>query len=304
VTSRLEETAAEPEHADEPRFARFGTGWIAATVTAWLVTTAVALTLVVYALGPMVQAADQRSALAEIRGELDRAVGASQSLLGAPPPTRPVEFGAPVAVLEISKLELRQVVVEGASSEETAVGPGHVPGTSGPGQPGNAAIVGRYAGFGAPFASLGQLAAGDDLVVATTQGRSVYRVSEVATRPLDETADYGKTDQDRLTLVTSVSWWPLAATEATVVTAQLVGRPFRPTPQNGRADVQDGRTGDSGAWPGLVLAFGGFLLAASGATLLYRRWRPVSTYVITAPALLALAALAALALWKLFPAWA
>ena len=289
---------------EESRFLEFSPAWIGATVFAWLVTTVVALALVVYALGPMLQAGDQREALGRIRGEMDRALGASQSLLGAPPPAAPVEFGAPVAVLEVPKLKLRQVVLEGVSSAETASGPGHVPGTSGPGQPGNSAFVGRYSGYGGPFASLARLAPGDEVVVATPQGVSVYRVTEVATRALDEAADYGKTPDDRLTLVTSTSWWPLAAAEATVVTAKLEGRPFRPTPQNGRADAQDGRTGDPGAWTGLVLAFGAFVVAAAGATLLYRRWRPVSTYVITAPILLAVAALAALALWRLFPAWA
>lgn len=297
-------TLTEDPQAEESQFLRFSPGWIAATVFAWLVTTVVALALVVYALGPMVQAGDQRDALDRIRADLDRALGASQSLLGVPPPTTPAEFGAPVAVLEVPKLKLRQVVLEGVSSSETAAGPGHVPGTSGPGQPGNAAIVGRYSGYGGPFASLHRLTAGDEVVVATSQGVSVYRVDDVATRALDEGADYGKAPDDRLTLVTSTSWWPLAATQATVVTAKLEGRPFRPTPQNGRADVQDGRTGDPDAWAALALAFGAFVAAAAGATLLYRRWRPVSTYVITAPILLTLAALAALALWRLFPAWA
>ncbi|RSM38853.1 class E sortase [Amycolatopsis balhimycina DSM 5908] len=297
-------TLTEERAPDEPSFLEFSPAWVAATVFAWLVTTVVALALVVYALGPMVQAGDQRAALDGIRGEMDRALGASQSLLGAPPPATPAEFGAPVAVLEVPKLKLRQVVLEGVSSAETASGPGHVPGTSGPGQPGNSAVVGRFSGYGHPFASLAGLAAGDEVVVATPQGVSVYRVSDVANRALDEAGDYGKTPEDRLTLVTSTSWWPLSATQATVVTAKLEGRPFRPTPQNGRADAQDGRTGDGSAWAALALSFGGFVVAAAGATLLYRRWRPVSTYVITAPILLTLAALAAPALWRLFPAWA
>lgn len=300
-------TTVEGRHAapePEARFLSFGPGWIGTVLAAWLVTTLVALALVVYALGPMLQSSDQRKALTEIRGEIGLALGASQSLFGAPPPTEPVEFGKPVAVLEIPALKLQQVVVEGASSGETASGPGHVPGTAGPGQPGNAAIVARNAGYGGPFGSLEALEPGDEIVVATTQGKSVYRVTEKATRPLDEGADYGKTQNDRLTLVTSASWWPLASEEATVVTAVLEGRPFRPTPQNGKADAQDGRTGDGDAWAGLVLAFGGFVVAAAGATFLYRRWRPVSTYVITGPVLLTLASLAALALWRLFPAWA
>ncbi|MEU8415035.1 sortase [Amycolatopsis japonica] len=288
----------------ERQFLRFGPGWIGAVVFAWLVTTLVALALVVYALGPMLQSSDQRKALTEIRGEIGVALGASQSLFGAAPPAKPVEFGKPVAVMEIPALKVQQVVIEGASSGETASGPGHVPGTAGLGQPGNAVIAARNAGFGGPFGSLGALEKGDEIVVATTQGKSVYRVTGKVTRPLDEGADYGKTENDRLTLVTSASWWPLAAEEATVVTAVLEGRPFRPSPQNGRADAQDGRTGDGDAWAGLVLAFGGFVVAAAGATFLYRRWRPVSTYVITGPVLLTLAALAALALWRLFPAWA
>ncbi|MEV5716907.1 class E sortase [Amycolatopsis mediterranei] len=287
-----------------PAYVRVTPGWVAATAFAWLVTTAVALSLVVYALGPMLQSSDQRAALADIRGQMDRALGASQSLFGGAPPTKPAEFGSPVAVLEIPRLQAQQVVLEGVSSGETASGPGHVPGTSGLGQPGNAALAGRKSGYGGPFGALGALRPGDQIVVATTQGRSVYQVTSVAERPLDEGQDYGKTDDDRLTLVTSTSWWPLAASEAIVVTSRLVGKPFRPTPQNGRADAQDGRTGDSGAWAPLALAFGGFLLAAAGSTYLYRRWRPVSTYVITAPMLLALAAMSALALWRLFPAWA
>lgn len=138
----------------------------------------------------------------------------------------------------------------------------------------------------------------------TTQGKSVYTVTETATRELNDDTDYGRTDNDRLTLVTSAWWWPTSASNATVVTAVMDGKPFRPTPQNGKADAQDGRTGDSGGWAQLVLSFGAFAVVAAGATLLYRRWRTVSTYIITTPALLALSVLAATAVWRLLPAWA
>jgi sortase A len=283
---------------------RFDPKWTVVTVAGWLVTTALCVGLVAYALGPMLANNDQRAALATIKAGMAEAQGATRTLLGAAPVTKPPEFGAPVAVLEIPKLRAQQVVLEGASPGETTSGPGHIPGTSGPGQPGNSAVAGRYSGYGAPFARLGELVRGDQLVVATTQGRSVYTVTGAATRDLDEDRDYGRSQDDRLTLVTSASWWPGSASRATVVTAVLAGKPFRPTPQNGRADAQDGRTGDSGAWAQLVLSFGGFAAAAAGATLLYRRWRPVSTYVITTPALLALAVLAASAVWRLLPAWA
>ncbi|ATY13170.1 class E sortase [Amycolatopsis sp. AA4] len=284
--------------------ARPGPQWTVVAVVGWLVTAVVCFGIVTYALGPMLANNDQRAALSVLQGRMAQAQGAARTLLGAAPVTKPPEFGAPVAVLEIPKLQVQQVVLEGVEPGETMSGPGHVPGTSGPGQPGNSAVVGRYSGYGAPFARLNELSRGDQLVVATTQGKSVYTVTDTATRDLDEDRDYGRTENDRLTLVTSDSWWPGSASGATVVTAVLDGKPFRPTPQNGRADAQDGRTGDPSGWARLVLALGGFAAVAVGATLLYRRWRSVSTYVLTTPALLALAVLAASAVWRLLPAWA
>ncbi|MFD2416363.1 sortase [Amycolatopsis pigmentata] len=281
----------------------FSPKWTAGVVVGWLVTTVVCFVVVVYALGPMMQNNDQRAGLTDIRSQTAKALEETKTLLGAAPPTKPPEFGSPVAVVEIPRLRLQQVVFEGVSPGETASGPGHVPGTAGLGQPGNAALAGRYSGYGAPFGRVGELTAGDQIVVATTQGKSVYTVTRTDTRALDEDADYGKTPNDRLTLVTSASWWPVSSERATVVTAAMDGKPFRPTPQNGRAGAQDGRSGDSGAWAALVLSLGGFFAAAAGATYLYRRWRPVSTYIITTPALLALAVLAAAALWRLLPAW-
>ncbi|WP_033289378.1 sortase [Amycolatopsis jejuensis] len=278
--------------------------WTAWAVGGWLVTTVVCFGIVAYALGPMLANNDQRAALDVLEDRMAQAQGAARTLLGAAPVTKPPELGSPVAVLEIPKLHAQQVVLEGVAPGETVSGPGHVPGTSGPGQPGNSAVAGRYSGYGAPFARLGELARGDKLVVATTQGKSVYTVTDTATRDLDEDRDYGRTENDRLTLVTSASWWPGAASHATVVTAVLDGKPFRPTPQNGRADAQDGRSGDPAGWARLALALGGFAVVAAGATVLYRRWRSVSTYVLTTPALLALAVLAASAVWRLLPAWA
>jgi sortase A len=294
---------AEEDFSGNP-FAEPGPQWIVGVVLGWLVTTLICFTVTVYAFGPMLANNDQRSALGDIKAQIAKAVGETQSLFGAAPVTKPPEFGSPVAVLEVPKLGLRQVVLEGVSPRETASGPGHVPGTSGLGQAGNAAVVGRYAGYGAPFSNLGKLAVGDEIVVATTQGKSVYQVTDTATRPLNADGDYGRTDNDRLTLVTSASRWPWASERATVVTAVIEGKPFRPSPQNGRAGAQDGRSGDPTGWAQLILTFGGFVAVAVGATYAYRRWRPRSTYIMTAPALLVLAVLSAIAVWQLLPAWA
>lgn len=177
---------------------RLNPQWTVVAVVGWLLTTVVCFGIVAYALGPMLANNDQRTELAVLRDRMAQAQGAARTLLGAAPVTKPPEFGAPVAVLEIPKLQVQQVVLEGVEPGETMSGPGHVPGTSGPGQPGNSAVVGRYSGYGAPFSRLGELAPGDQLVIATTQGKSVYTVTGTANRDLDEDRDYGRTENGRI----------------------------------------------------------------------------------------------------------
>ena len=64
----------------------------------------------------------------------------------------------------------------------------------GPGQPGNSAIVARRSAFGGPFRPLGSLELGDEILVTTTQGQSIYVVTEVRS---DEVADGAGTGRNR-----------------------------------------------------------------------------------------------------------
>ncbi|RZS36966.1 sortase A [Herbihabitans rhizosphaerae] len=293
-------TETEPPQRKLPLPTRF----VALAVAVWLGVTGVCLALIIYGLGPLLQNREQRGQLDEFRDKIDRAVGETQSLYGPAPVTKPVEFGSPIAILEIPRLKVQLVVIEGVDSSDTAGGPGHVPGTAGPGQPGNSAIVGRRLGYGASFRQLDQLAPGDSVVVTTTQGQSLYEVTESTRAPLNEDTDYGKTPGDQLTLVTTSSRAPWASGEAILVRAKMRGLPYVPTPQNGRADAEDGRTGEGvAAVARLLLAALAFVIVGFGAVLLYRRWRPLATYVLTAPALVATCVLAAEAVSAILPAW-
>jgi len=92
-------------------------------------------------------------------------------------PTAP---GAPVAILQIPAIGMRDVVVvEGTSAENMTLGPGHLRSTPLPGQAGLSVLYGRRATFGAPFARIGQLRPGDAITVITQQGTSEYRVAAV-----------------------------------------------------------------------------------------------------------------------------
>lgn len=270
----------------------------------WSVATVLGTALVAYLVGPLTAAHAQRAQLAQLRTDVRQSVGSvKDSLLGAPPVTRSTPLGDPVGLVQVSRLGLQQVVVEGTAPASTRTSPGHVPGTAGLGQPGNAVVSGRHALFGRPFADLAQLRVGDQVVVTTVQGQSLYVVSSVRedVRVRDAVAD--RTDGDQLTLMTASGRLPWPATHGTVVVAELKTRPFTPTPQNGRSSAQDGRTGDPSAVPLLVLCLLGLVGAAFVTTVLYRRWSPLGTYVATTPALVALLVFTALTTSRLLPAW-
>jgi LPXTG-site transpeptidase (sortase) family protein len=96
----------------------------------------------------------------------------------APIPIRPV-LGAPFAYIRIPALgpRWRFAVVEGSSLAQLAEGPGHVPGTQLPGDPGNFAVAGHDITAGSPFRHLASLRAGDRIYVTTVNGTYQYTVS-------------------------------------------------------------------------------------------------------------------------------
>jgi LPXTG-site transpeptidase (sortase) family protein len=110
--------------------------------------------------------------------------------------------GAPVAILDVPRLGLREVVVEGTSSGTLMSGPGHRRDTPLPGQVGTSVITGRRATYGAPFKSINQLRVGDQITATTGQGKHSFKVLDVrhAGDPLPPTLTRG---QGRLVLVTT-----------------------------------------------------------------------------------------------------
>ena len=266
----------------------------------WLVVALVVVALAATTLGGLKEARAQRADLTSLREQLSYAEAASHSVLGGhdavPVPTP----GSPVALLQVPRLGLQRVVREGATPGDTQLGPGHVPGTAGLGQPGNATVVGRRSAYGAAFSRLGELRPGDPLVVTTVQGQSVYRVTAVGhTRRSGELAP---TADDRLTLVTAGSRGPAGWSDRLVVTAALQGKAFAATAQGVRAAVTDGH-GDRSAAPTVVIWSTLLVLVAAVTVLLYRRWLVRSTYLVTTPALVALVVLLTDAVTRLLPAW-
>jgi sortase A len=296
-------TDRDGDPPDSPR-GSISVGHLAASVAIWLVVTMVCTALVLYLLEPMFQQRNQTDLLTAYRTTVLHSAHEADSLAGVRLPTKPPHLGDPVAVLEIARLHLRQVVVEGVSASQTQKGPGHVPGTAGPGQLGNSAMVGRRAIYGGPFGSLTSLHEGDRILVTTTQGQSVYEVARVDSRAASDIDSlYRKTADDRLTLVTSASASPLNQSSATVVQAKMIGRPFQPTPQNHRSPSQTGVAGEASAWWYVALAVAAFIATAIAAIVLYRRTTLRVAYLITTPVLIAVVVVLAEASSHLLPAW-
>jgi sortase A len=97
--------------------------------------------------------------------------GAALPVPQAPP------LGHALGVIEIPKINLRKVVVQGANPEELALGPGHIPSTVMPGQPGTFAVSGHRTTHGRPFYDLNELAKGDTITIVTRYAIYTYKVT-------------------------------------------------------------------------------------------------------------------------------
>ena len=91
----------------------------------------------------------------------------------------PPAQGAPVGRILIPAIGVDWVIVEGVTLDDLARGPGHMPGTPLPGQPGNAVISGHRTTHGAPFFRVNELSPGDRITIETLIGTHVYEVAEL-----------------------------------------------------------------------------------------------------------------------------
>jgi sortase A len=101
--------------------------------------------------------------------------------------------------LEIPRLELSAVVIEGDDSKTLRRAVGHIPGTPLPGQTGNVALTGHRDTF---FRPLRKIRVNDIIVLTTLQGEYHYRVVSTRVVSPDNIAVLNTSDDEILTLVT------------------------------------------------------------------------------------------------------
>jgi sortase A len=226
------------------------------------------------------------SSVTESRAQTNMFKSFSYALSQAVAPVGPVKEGLPVAILNIPQIGLTDaVVVEGTSSRDLTLGPGHVRASVLPGQAGASFIYGKAVTFGAPFGHLMQLKRGDRITVTTGQGTSTFVVSSFG----DTRHPAPANSLNRLVLMTSAS-----------------SSPFPNVAVQVSADLVSAVKADPGGWPGisqaesylawdpaesllpLLLWSQALLLASITATVAAHRWSRWPAYLVMSPVIIAL----------------
>lgn len=214
-------------------------------------------------------------------------------LAGATGPVGPVvPAGDPVALLQIPRLGLEQVVVEGTASGDLLAGPGHRRDTVLPGQAGTSVVYGRAATYGGPFADITDLATGDEITVVSGQGEQTFTVAGVrrAGDPLPQPVADGAA---RLTLVTAEGSGRLGSLAPdSVVYVDADAREGYPAPAGRPAAVPESEQAmarDTSALPLLALMLALLLALTLGVIAARQRWSAALVWVVAAPLAIALA---------------
>lgn len=307
-----EPPAEPPVEAPPRRQPPFGVA-VASRVLALLAAGALGFAGYLLLLTPIEQDANQDVLYSQLRGPIAEGVppyaGAAVSSDGLIEREVPAIYddgedvlipaGAPIAVLEIPRLGLTQVVVEGTSSGDLMNGPGHRRDTVLPGQNGVSLVYGRSATYGGPFQRLPELQEGDELTVVTFQGQFTYEVEGVR-RDGDSLPDIEPVTDggSRLTMVTVEGSNPFQPDRTVFVDALLRGD-AQPAAQRPAVIPPEERSlaVDRPALLPLVLWMQALAVLAVGMAWARVRWGRWETYLVGLPAVLAV-------IWQVYEAGA
>jgi len=223
----------------------------------------------------------------------------------APPLAAPQE-GRPIGIIQIPRIGLTRVIVEGVSKKDLRKGPGHYPSTPLPGQPGNSAIAGHRTTYGAPFNRIDELVPGDEIITTTVQGQFRYRVvpepggsgrSWFTVRP-DGVQVLKPSLRNQLTLT---ACHPKYSARQRIVVVAVLSSPAapkapapsptagKPAPSKQPEVAEEATLGGepSELYVGAAFALGALFVGLAG-WFLGRRWRRWPAWILTAPFVLAL----------------
>jgi sortase A len=165
-----------------------------------------ALALIALGVGCLTWYGVERARLSVFQKEQNAALNRALETQSPPAPPRealPQEIPAPqsavIGRLEIPRVHLSVIVMEGDDDATLKKAVGHLPDTVMPWQNGNSALAGHRDTF---FRPLKDVRAGDEIRLTSARGAFVYRVRETRVVDPDDVGVLAPTAQPELTLVT------------------------------------------------------------------------------------------------------
>lgn len=255
-----------------------------AAVVASLIVSVLAAWMVLYALVFSGMQADRSNSV--LYAELRENLSAATTPIGGV-----INPGTPIALVSIPKAGLpAEVLVEGTAPSDLRAGPGHLRTTPLPGQAGVSVIYGRSTTFGAPFAHVTDLKAGDRITVTTGQGKFVYAVDRVR-RAGDPTPSLLAAGSSRLLLETAAGS-TFGARKTVFVDATIVDpHTVVPAPRGRPTSVPSEELamhGESSALLPLVLWLQGLLVVTIGLVWARLRWGVWQAWLLGIPLVIAM----------------
>jgi sortase A len=116
--------------------------------------------------------------------------------------------GETMGEIEVARLGLKVIVVQGDSSTILRRAVGHVPGTASPGESGNVALAGHRDTF---FRPLRNIRSGDAITFKTLDGEFRYRVESTDVVPPSDVSVLRPSGGRTLTLVTCFPFYSVGA---------------------------------------------------------------------------------------------
>lgn len=188
--------------------------------------------------------------------------------------------GQALGVLQVPRLGINVVVVEGDTPTLLRGAPGHRANTVKPGAKGNSLILGHHNAWGAPFAQLDRIRIRDLIAFQNRQGKTfVYRASSIRRVNASDTRLLRASKDHRLTLVTGRGG--RTSNDKLVVTA--VSGPASRNPYLSHAVRATTPGGSVILSTTLLLALVAFALAAGALIYLRRRVRTPAIVVVVVP---------------------
>lgn len=118
-----------------------------------------------------------------------------------------LQDGQTIAQLEIPKIGVDDIVVEGSSDSDLHKGPGHMENTPLPGMEGNFPVAGDRVLYGGPFLHLNDLQNGDQIIIHTPYANFTYTVSNKHITQPEDTSVLQSHGKEEITLITCDPIW-------------------------------------------------------------------------------------------------